>query len=696
MKTEEEEGVGATQMEVSERSGKNLPVGTVACRSMGTLEEKGKSTKTKRPGDTDGPLQRAVLCEVKEEPEDDSAQLWEAQRHLLLRMMASPTTEWRVPELLEEASPWNDAKAFLASFEQVAEACRWPKEEWAAQLLPALHGEAEQAFSSLDARDREDYGKVKAAILQGAALSRETIRQRFRHFCYQEAEGPRAVYSRLQGLCHRWLKVEKHTKEQILELLVLEQFLTVLPSEVQGWVRACGPETCSMAVALAEDFLWRQQEAKGKESQVASEKTATGFSDASQASHDSEQGQMCIETKEEDDDGETGQLVDEAWMATDEEKYVPDGSELREPHRMLAWKAEVNLPPCCEKENALADQERTGCLQENHPGEKQDEPVPCGEGQKTPRELDLPAVWAGTDAGGSRIPNPNLLSWLEEKEESLARISEEGERFSEGAWEYMNAGEMQEVSLERTSSECLKVNLQGQNYLELQERSPAENKAKSAIPLDVEWTEIAMEQKSQFDESRNPCLGFPPKEDSSKSLTVAKSFTHHQRLQQGEPPHKCLDCGKSFNHKANLTSHQRIHRREKLYNCSNCGKSFLRKSILNMHLRMHTGQKPFSCSDCGMNLSAQSSLIRHQRIHTREKPYKCSDCEKSFSQNSDLIRHQRLHTGDKPYQCFECGKSFSRGDCLTSHQKIHTGKDQTSVQAVATTAFVINQVLFST
>uniref|UniRef100_A0A8D2LB97 SCAN box domain-containing protein n=1 Tax=Varanus komodoensis TaxID=61221 RepID=A0A8D2LB97_VARKO len=117
---------------------------------------------------------------------------------------------------------------------------------------------------------REDYGKVKAAILQGAALSRETIRQRFRHFCYQEAEGPRAVYSRLQGLCHRWLKVEKHTKEQILELLVLEQFLTVLPSEVQGWVRACGPETCSMAVALAEDFLWRQQEAKGKEKEVSS------------------------------------------------------------------------------------------------------------------------------------------------------------------------------------------------------------------------------------------------------------------------------------------------------------------------------------------------------------------------------------------------------------------------------------------
>lgn len=78
---------------------------------------------------------------------------------------------------------------------------------------------------------------------------------RFRHFHLGDAPGPREALGLLRALCRDWLRPEVHTKEQMLELLVLEQFLSAFPADVQAWVCSRRPQSGEEAVALLEE-LW--------------------------------------------------------------------------------------------------------------------------------------------------------------------------------------------------------------------------------------------------------------------------------------------------------------------------------------------------------------------------------------------------------------------------------------------------------
>lgn len=79
--------------------------------------------------------------------------------------------------------------------------------------------------------------------------------QKFRHFQYLSVTGPHQAVSQIQELCRQWLQPETHTEEQMMEQLVLEQFLNTLPEELQTWVRSKQPQNSMEAGTLVVNLI---------------------------------------------------------------------------------------------------------------------------------------------------------------------------------------------------------------------------------------------------------------------------------------------------------------------------------------------------------------------------------------------------------------------------------------------------------
>ena len=158
------------------------------------------------------------------------------------------------PIKLTRLTDADDIESYLTTFERIMAANEVSRERWSFQLAPHLTRKAQQAYAALPPEDAKTYDMVKEAILRRYDINEETYRQRFRKLRPKEGEPPQELITRLKDLATRWAR-ESKSREELLDLIVREQFLAILPEDARIAVIERQPKDSEEAGRVAGAYL---------------------------------------------------------------------------------------------------------------------------------------------------------------------------------------------------------------------------------------------------------------------------------------------------------------------------------------------------------------------------------------------------------------------------------------------------------
>ncbi|XP_042841369.1 zinc finger and SCAN domain-containing protein 26 isoform X1 [Panthera tigris] len=435
----------------------------------------------------------------------------------------------------------------------------------------------------------------------GTGPGQEPLCRQFRQLRYEETTGPREALRRLRELCRRWLRPETHSKEQILELLVLEQFLAILPAELQARVREHHPESGDAVVVVLEDLQPELGDA-GKQADPGQAEEQTMLAGAA-APVEAVRGRRAQPEREvlepEGDKGEKTRVENgKVFAETDSCGGVGSTRKVSEP-----------VEPRSEESHL----ERQRVEPKEKPEYKCSE---CGEGFTRPSDL---VTHEGVHTRGKLC-------------ESAARhgtglIGRQKIRSREKGHQCHECGKAFQRSSHLVRHQ--KIHLGEKPY-----------QCKECGKVFSQNTGLLEHFRIHTGEKPYLCI------HCGKTFRRSSHLNRHQRIHSQEEPCECQECGKTFSQALLLTHHQRTHSHSGSHRCNECGKAFSLTSDLIRHHRIHTGEKPFKCDVCQKAFRLNSHLAQHVRIHKEEKPYECNKCGEAFRQRSGLFQHQRYHHKD--------------------------------------------------